>query len=159
MGGEPPFELPDDVSVGNPAIGGHGLVVEIDFDAFRQCPTHAAMLKAAADRNFAAQHGGCFFIDGAAVRPRAARATGLRESSGTVFATIVKSIRWAGAPYPGATIDHHSVIVPDFGTIYFGEILISSFSRRLTMLRVDLGSPVGGFVACGEVENNGIWSP
>ena len=132
VGGEPPFELPGDVSFGDTAIDAHGLVVEIDFDVFRQCTTYAAIRKAA---------------------------TGLRESSGTVFATIVKSIRWAGAPYPGATIDHHSVIVPDFGTIFFGEILISSFSRRLTMLRLELGSPVGGFVACAEVETNGIWAP
>jgi hypothetical protein len=31
-------------------------------------------------------------------------------------------------------------------------------SRRLTMLRLELGSPVGGAVACAEVETNGIWS-
>lgn len=156
---EPPFTLPDDVSIDGVAIDGHALIVEIDFDAFRECTTHGRMLKAAGDRGFVEQHGGSFFLTQAAAAPTAPREAGLRASSGTVFATIVKTIRWAGVPYPGATIDHHSVIVPDFGTIFFGEILISGFSRRLTMLRLDLGSPVGGFVACADVETNGIWAP
>jgi hypothetical protein len=162
VGDETPYELPEDVSFGSIDIGGSGLIVEIDYDAFRQCPTHAALLKAVGDRQFIEQHGGCFFLDRQAVPATPAtlaRGPALRQSSGTTFATIVKSIRWADKPYPGATIEHHSVIVPDFGTIFFGEILISSFSRRLTMLRLDLGSPVGGFVACAEVENNGIWAP
>jgi hypothetical protein len=157
--GEPPFDLPDDVGFGSIDIGGSGLEVEIDYEAFRQCPTHAALLKAAGDRQFTERHGNCFFLDRQAAPAAAARTPGLRQSSGTTFATIVKSIRWTGKPYPGATIDHHSVIVPDFGTMFFGEILISSFSRRLTMLRLELGSPVGGFVACAEVETNGTWSP
>jgi hypothetical protein len=159
VGGEPPFELPDDVGFGAIDIGGHALSVEIDYDAFGKCPTHGALLKAAADPQFTEQHGGCFFIDKLAAVAALLRAPALRQSSDTIFATIVKSIQWTGEKYPGATIEGNSVIVPDFGTIFFGEILISSFSRRLTMLRLDLGSPVGGFVACAEVESNGSWSP
>ena len=56
-------------------------------------------------------------------------------------------------PFPGAKIDEHSVIVPDFGTIFFGELLISAFERRLTMVRFELGSPLRGYVGgrrCGE---------
>ena len=59
---------------------------------------------------------------------------------------------------PGATIEQHVVTVPDFGKIFFGELLITDLSRRLTMLRLELGSPIGGAVACAEVENNGSWS-
>ncbi len=158
-GDEPPFAMPDAVGIDGAAIDGHGLIVDIDFDAFRTCPTHGRLLKAVGDPRFVEQHGACFFLTRAAAAATGAREAGLRESSGTIFATIVRKIRWADTPYPGATIDQHSVIVPDFGTIFFGEILISSFSRRLTMLRLELGSPVGGFAACAEVETNGIWAP
>jgi hypothetical protein len=157
---EPPFTLPDGgVGVDGVTIGGHGVAVDIDFDAFRQCPTHGSLLKAAGDRGFVAQHGGCFFLAPGTSAQAASGPSGMRESSGTIFGTIVKTIRWLDAPYPGATIDHHALTVPDFGTIFFGEILISSLSRRLTMLRLELGSPVGGFIACCDVESNGIWSP
>ena len=82
----------------------------------------------------------------------------LLQSCGTTYATIVRSIKWAGDPYPGATIEQHVVTVPDFGKIFFGEILITDQSRRLTMLRLELGSPIGGFLACAEAEDNGSWS-
>jgi hypothetical protein len=82
----------------------------------------------------------------------------LLQTYGTTYATIVRSIKWAGDPYPGATIEQHVVTVPDFGKIFFGEILITDQSRRLTMVRLELGSPIGGVVACGEVETNGSWS-
>ena len=49
--------------------------------------------------------------------------------------------------------------IPELGKIFFGEILVASHSRRLTMLRLDLGSPVGGLLAFSEVETNGTWYP
>ena len=55
-------------------------------------------------------------------------------------------------------IDENSVIVPDFGTIYFGEILVNASARRLTMVRLNLGSPTGGSGAYVEVDTNGSWS-
>jgi hypothetical protein len=76
-----------------------------------------------------------------------------------LHATIVKEIRWDGAPFPGARIDHNLVVVPIFGRIYFGELLITASSKRLTMVRMDLGSPAGGSALCASVEDNGGWSP
>jgi hypothetical protein len=72
--------------------------------------------------------------------------------------TIVKSIKWAGKPYPGATIDGHVVTVPEFGRIFFGEVAVAKMSRRLTMLRFEFGSPFGGDAAIGDVQDNGSWS-
>jgi hypothetical protein len=83
----------------------------------------------------------------------------LNEGRAGIYATIVKSVRWDGEPYPGAQIDNHVVTVPDFGRIFFGEILITAAARRLTMLRLELGSPHGGDVAFAEVDTNGTWSP
>jgi hypothetical protein len=40
------------------------------------------------------------------------------------------------------------------GDIYLGELLVSDHFRQLTMMRVDFGSPVGGFAVAGEVQSN-----
>ncbi len=69
----------------------------------------------------------------------------------------MKSIRWDGKPFPKAEIDGHIVVIPDFGRLYFGELLISAHSRSLTMVRMTLGSHVGGNASAGGVEDNIIW--
>ena len=51
------------------------------------------------------------------------------------------------------------VVLPTFGRVFFGELLISEASRRLTMVRMALGSDAGGSAGGGDVETNGIWSP
>jgi hypothetical protein len=47
------------------------------------------------------------------------------------------------------------VIVKDFGTVYFGELLINKDERRLTMVRFELGSPIGGYCDFVDVGSNG----
>jgi hypothetical protein len=49
--------------------------------------------------------------------------------------------------------------VPNFGKIYFGELYITGDSRRLTMVRFQLGSPYGGEVVAAEGESNGSHFP
>jgi hypothetical protein len=55
----------------------------------------------------------------------------------------------AGGKYP--------YVVPGLGNVYFGEFLITRYSRRLTMLRIELAGPSGesGEVVCAVVEGNG----
>ena len=63
-------------------------------------------------------------------------------------------------PHPTATIHGHVVHVPNFGKIYFGEMFITGDSRRLTMVRFQLGSDDGGEVSAAEGETNGDpWPP
>ena len=82
------------------------------------------------------------------------------EADGTVKCTIVEDIHWDGDPHPTATIHGHVVRVPNFGKIYFGEMFITKASRRLTMVRFQLGSDDGGEVTVAEGENNGGgWPP
>jgi hypothetical protein len=86
--------------------------------------------------------------------------TDFPEAKGTVKCTIVQEICWDGAPHPTATIHGHVVHVPNFGKIYFGELFITGESRRLTMVRFQLGSDDGGEVTAAEGETNGsIWPP
>lgn len=52
-----------------------------------------------------------------------------------------------------------SLVIPGFGTVYFGEIHLSRHARRLSMLRLEMGSPVAGSVSLGYSEGNGSLYP
>jgi hypothetical protein len=49
----------------------------------------------------------------------------------------------------------HVIYLEGFGTIRLAELQISRYSRRLTMVQVDLGSPVDGEVMAASIEGNG----
>jgi len=49
--------------------------------------------------------------------------------------------------------------IPNFGTVYLGELVISHGMRRLTMLRFELGSPQSGSVGVGTGTGNGTDYP
>jgi hypothetical protein len=156
--GEPAIAPGSDTAIDGAAVDGHGLVVELATALFQKYDTRSKLLTAADDPAFVRKSGDCLFMN-SAVGGNPAPPTGrLLHACGTTYATIVKSIKWSGEPFPGATIDHHVVTVPNFGKIFFGELLITDLSRRLTMLRLELGSPDGGAVAAAEVESNGTWS-
>ena len=60
----------------------------------------------------------------------------------------------------GSTMNgEHGILIPGFGVVYFGEYLITPTSRRLTMLRIELGCPITGSIVCGYVDANGHWDP
>lgn len=47
------------------------------------------------------------------------------------------------------------ITIPQFGTIYLGEVIIAPGNRRLNMLRLQLGSPDGGSLAVGSTALSG----
>ncbi len=49
----------------------------------------------------------------------------------------------------------HVIHIPGFGTIRLAEIEISRFTRHVTMLQIDLGSPVKGKIMAGSGEDGG----
>lgn len=53
----------------------------------------------------------------------------------------------------------HGIRIPGFGVAYFGEYLVARASRRLTMLRIELGCPITGRIVCANVDSNGHWDP
>jgi hypothetical protein len=158
--GQPSIRVGKDVALEGIAIDGHQLVVELNPAPFQQFDTHAKLLAAADDPAFVKESGDALYMtrrfnDQDDVPPSGR----LVESRGIIYATIVASIRWAGAPFPGSEIDHNVVVLPDFGRVFFGELLISRDSRRLTMVRAALGSDAGGSASAGDVQDNGGWSP
>jgi len=150
------IRLGNDAAIDGVAIGGHKLIVELNKKPFQEHDTYTKLRNAAGDQAFLTAHASSFLV-GATVAGR--QSVGLVEARGYIHGTIVKSIRWAGTPYPDATIKGHIVKVPAFGRIYFGEILIARDSRRVTTLRVEFGSPFGGSMACADYQDNGGWSP
>ena len=69
----------------------------------------------------------------------------LYDRRGYCFVTVVNQIEWVDPKgREQGTINGHTVIVPGYGTIYFGEMTMSPIQRRLHMVRVELGCPDGG---------------
>jgi hypothetical protein len=152
-----PIEARKQTVVEGVFIDGHELIVELNTPPFRKYDTHSKLLAAADDPKFVAAHGHCLFMRSGVDNRRTPPAGRLVMSHNTVHGTIVKQLRWKRTPFPGAQIDHHSVKVPKFGRIFFGEIQLADRSRHLTMMRVKLGSPIGGDVAFASTEPNGSW--
>ena len=76
-----------------------------------------------------------------------------------MYATVVNGITWANQAHPAARISGHSLFVKELGTIFFGEILVGANTRRLSMLRVEFGSPDEGDMAVCAMGKNGSWVP
>jgi hypothetical protein len=79
----------------------------------------------------------------------------LPERHGAVLTTLLRKPVKATC----AKTDGHCVTIPDFGKIYIAELIVDSRSRRLNMLRFELGSPDEGEYAAGGVGGNGSWYP
>lgn len=157
--GQPWFRISKDTVIDGISIEGFKLVVELNIQPFIQCDTHAKILAAVDDKKFLSKSGESLFMSkrfGGESTPAFRK---LVRAGNTVYATIVKSIRWDGKPFPKSEIHDNMVVLPEFGRAYFGELLISEQSRRLTMVRMALGSDAGGSASAGDVESNGGWSP
>lgn len=124
----------DNASISVVTFDGHRLRVDVDIEPFKRYDTRAKLLAA---KNVIRQHG----------------------DQDRIFSTIVRGLAWLGKPFPGAEfINSNGVAVPSLGRFYFGEILIKASQRRLTMIRMELGSPTGGVGVFIDVDTNGTWS-
>jgi len=76
-----------------------------------------------------------------------------------VFSTIVTSLDWQnGREYPRAEkLGSNGIRVPNLGEFYFGELIVQSSTRRLVMIRMELGSPTGGSGSVTDIDTNGSW--
>ena len=85
----------------------------------------------------------------------ASRLDGCESREGSVKGTIYPLTGESG----GWPVKNGGLRIKDFGTLYFGEYRISKFSRRLSMLRVELGCDMGGSLNLGDGSGNGQWEP
>ena len=90
--------------------------------------------------------------------PKEARSDSKRvpEMKGIIPCSLFTNIRCASNVW---TAQANAITIPQFGTIYLGEVLILRNSRRLTMLRVELGCPLAADTSSGTVEGDGYRIP
>ncbi|MBI4907757.1 MAG: hypothetical protein HY820_29305 [Acidobacteria bacterium] len=79
----------------------------------------------------------------------------LPESRGMV----VTSLLAAPISVPGATTYGNVLEIPGFGLVHFAEFILTENSRRLNMLRFELGCPTDGEVVGGGTEGGGSQYP
>jgi hypothetical protein len=157
--GEPSIVLDRDTVFDGIAVGGYKLIVEVNTPLYQRYDTLSKLRTGADNKQFVKEHGASLFMKADVPgRTRSSPTGRLVESGmGIVQGTIVKSLRWAGKPYPGAEIDDNVITIPDCGDIYFGEIYLGAYSRRLTMLRLDLCCPQPMRLMMADTEDNGSW--
>jgi len=158
--GQPSIRISKDTLIDGISIEGHKLVVELNTRPYIRYDTHAKLLAAMDDPGFVSKDGETLLMSkrfGTDAKTPSFRR--LIRTGDTLYATIVKSIKWVGRPFPKSEIHDNMVVLPGFGRVFFGELLISQYSRRLTMARMALGSSAGGSASVCDVETNGSWSP
>jgi hypothetical protein len=156
--GEPSIAPARDTTIQGVMVAGNALNVNLNIGLFQKYDTRSKVLAAADDlkvfRGYSNQ-----LVIGSTSEGVAPEQPTLVSRDGVIYATIVKELKWEGKPPSNARIDGHSVVVKDFGTVYFGELLISKVERRMTMVRFELGSPVGGYCDFVDVGSNGTGFP
>jgi hypothetical protein len=78
------------------------------------------------------------------------------ESRGIVPCTLVKDIT---CDAPEMARYGHILCLPQVGYIVLGEFFVSQYARRLTMMRLALGSPVEGMMSACDLETDGTTYP
>ena len=76
----------------------------------------------------------------------------------SLVCSIVDGFEGVPKNFPGKVFAH-SIYVRDFGRIFFGEVIVEGGTYSLSMIRVKLGSPVGGAISAGTVRSNGSTYP
>ena len=151
--GSQPSIAPTGTSISNMRLDGYPVNVTLDLEFFTKYSTLDSLSQAYTnDDGFFKRYGSRFQSQG----KLASTVKGKRQLpmvSGYVMCSIVEKIQ---TDHPKATVSGHVLTLPGYGIIYLGELLITSVSRRLTLLRAQLGSPITAEMACLEVEENGI---
>ncbi len=62
-------------------------------------------------------------------------------------------------PNANPASDQQSLYVPNFGTIYLGEVYLADSRRQVSLMRLELGSPVAGSLTLGGGDGNGTPYP
>ncbi len=165
---ESTFEIGDDTRIPDCVFTKKGqdpyvLEIEIDRGFFNdRYNSRLKLLAAASDPDFVAKEGRRLLlgrVDREKPVPVPTPRTFL-SSYGPLYATIVKEMRWRGGrAFPDSRIEGNAVHVPDFGTVYFGELILLPDSRRLIGARFDLGCPWGAMFAVSEGADQPLWYP
>jgi hypothetical protein len=145
---------------GDLRIGGHGIKVVADSDLFFKERTHAEFKDYVTQEKHRETCSKQFLWGQYDPHPKPrgeAAAPGQDpfwpESKGLVLCSLVNSVDATDA---GCESQGYTIHIPMVGTLFLGEVIVSEYARRLTMLRLEMGSPVEGRLeaASGEVDGS-----
>lgn len=138
-------------------VDGVGLAVKTDSRTFTENSTFGKLAQAYAESGEFRERFARFLQSPKRINPKRRR---IPASKGLIYTTVVSALEWEGTPPAGTRIDQNRLHVEGFGSVFFGELLIEEDSRRLTLIRFELGSPTGGDGSAAEVQTNGSsWPP
>jgi hypothetical protein len=81
-------------------------------------------------------------------------------ANGILHTSLVKQVRPVGSNNSAQELPYaYAIQIPHVGRVYLGELFVSADSKRLTMLRVELGSPVVASMAVAAPVGGGNWFP
>jgi hypothetical protein len=153
--GESPAVIPtDETTIEGVWLGDTELKIKLGLKRFQQYPTRRALRSALKDDPTLAAE-----LRAPLDSEEARGFSGMPEFRGVMVGTIVRKISTVGKRPKDIHIDGHRVTWDDVGTLYFGELLMADDYRRLTMVRVALGSPIEGRFDCADVQTNGMSAP
>ena len=85
---------------------------------------------------------------------------GFQSHNGMLHTSMVKAVRPIGPGYSSEERPYgYAIHVPHVGNIYLAEMFATADSKRLCMLRVELGCPFVGHITAAEPGGNGSWFP
>jgi len=150
--GSEPSIVPAGTQITNLRLDGYPINVKLDIELFTKYPTRDSLSRAySTDDAFFNRNGSRFLKSEKAPPPQPGKRQ-IPEVNGYIVTSIVSEIQ---TDHPKAVINGNVITLDGFGRIFVGELLITSVSRRLTLLRLALGSPIGGDLACADIETNG----
>jgi hypothetical protein len=88
-------------------------------------------------------------------------AKSLTEYNGRYYASLVKKIELEGPENEKSKmkVDGYSIKWDGFGKIFLGEVIMTDKERRVTMIRLKMGSSAGGGGGVGDGQTNSITAP
>ncbi|HLJ29216.1 MAG TPA: hypothetical protein VKY85_21085 [Candidatus Angelobacter sp.] len=168
----PPLDEPSIITTGchfdNLKIAGHQVTVDMDHKVFVDFPTYGDCQRAwsGSDRGrLEPRLLGSTMPPPGATDPQHLREIyqgfDLQSKSATLRPNVLCSFVQNVKGINGAEIDNWGPIIriPQFGTMYLGEVLISPGYRGVNMFRLQLGSPDGAGVVGGGGGSNGTGFP
>lgn len=144
-----------ETAIAGVALDDHPLSILTAERVFGQYDTHAKLCKAyAEDSDFRKQYSGLFYPSGHEKSGLTGLLSGheIPNFGGIVLGTIVTGMEWQKGGAADVVIAGNRLDIQGIGSIFFGEIIVEPLSRRVTLLRFQLGSCHGGDGSAGDVQ-------
>lgn len=137
-------------AIQNLIIAGQKIDLAFDTETFARFPTFESLRKGDPKRGFLYGHGS---VKDAIVHTTIVKAIdGVPQLSASERKTLLND---ADAELSGIRYYNNVVLVPHFGKIFIGEVIIERGYRRINMLRIELGCGTGGGGTVGGGGGNG----